>query len=73
MGALLQRLLHFVSPDAESHQHLYATMGCCSDIRIVEEDHAENPPCGKEHDPEYLGRLQAADVGQPQQLRDQFA
>ena len=42
MGALLQRLLHLVSPDAERHQHVYATLGCCSNIRIDEHEDQEN-------------------------------
>ncbi len=66
MGALLQRLLHFVSSDAETHQHVYATVGCCSNIRI-EEDHAEiTPPVSKEDDSGCLGRQQAAHVGHRQ-------
>ena len=61
MGALLQRLLHFVSPD-EHHQHVYATLGCCSNIRI-EEDHDEIVPAvSKEDDPGDLGGLEAARV-----------
>ena len=65
MGALLQRLLHFVSSDAETHQHVYATLGCCSNIRI-EEDHDEITPAVKEDDSGGLGRQQAAHVGHRQ-------
>ena len=66
MGAFLQRLLRFVSSDAETHQHVYATLGCCSSIRI-EEDHDEiTPALSKEHDPGDLGRQQPARVGHGQ-------
>ena len=65
MGGLLQRLLHFVSSDAETHQHVYATLGCCSSIRI-EEDHAEITHDVKDNDSSGLGRQQAAHVGHPQ-------
>ena len=63
MGAFLQRLLHYVSPD-EHHQHVYATLGCCSNIRI--EDREEIEPCGKEHDPSHLGGQPPEQVGHPQ-------
>ena len=43
MGNLLQRFLHVLSaaesPDVERiHQHVTATLGCCSNIRIDEHD-----------------------------------
>ena len=58
MGNLLQRLLQMVSasPDAERHQHVTATFGCCSDIRIQEHEDHENTLGSKEdHDPGDLG------------------
>ena len=59
MGNLLQKLLQMVSAslDAERHQHVTATFGCCSDIRIQEhEDHENTPVPSKEtHDPGDLG------------------
>ena len=67
MGALLQRLLHFVSPDAEHHQHVYATLGCCSNIRIEEHEEEMTVP-SKEHDPGDLGGQQAAHFGHGQRL-----
>ena len=54
MGALLQRLLQLVSPD-EHPQHVYATLGCCSDIRIEEHEEDITPVPSKEHDPGDLG------------------
>ena len=65
MGALLQRLLHFVSPD-DHHQHVYATLGCCSNIRIEDHDDEITPVPSKEDDPGDLGRQQAAHVGHRQ-------
>ncbi len=56
MGALLQRLLHLVSPDAERHDHVYATLGCCSTIRIEEHDDKIPTLPSKEHDPGHLDR-----------------
>ena len=61
MGAFLQRLLQYHWPDTHP-QHVYATLGCCSNIRI--EDTQEIEPCVKEHDPGDLGRLETARVGQ---------
>ena len=65
MGAFLQRLLHFVSSDAETHQHVYTTMGCCSTIRI-EEDHAQIPHDVKDDGSSGLDRQQAAHLGHRQ-------
>ena len=47
MGNLLQRFLQVLSaaesPDVErSHQHVTATLGCCSTIRIDEHEDQEN-------------------------------
>ena len=67
MGALMQRLLQLVSPDkhADQPQHVYATLGCCSDIRI--EDHEEDiNPFSKENDPGDLGGLSHAHLGHGQ-------
>ena len=55
MGNLLQRLLQIMSPDAEHHQHVYATLGCCSNIRIEEHEEEITPVPNKEHDPGDLG------------------
>ena len=56
MGNLLQRLLQIMSPDnAEHHQHVYATLGCCSNIRIEEHEEEITPVPSKEHDPGDLG------------------
>ncbi len=58
MGNLLQRLLQMVSPDnAERHQHVTATFGCCSNIRIEEHEDQENTPVPSkdQHDPGDLG------------------
>ena len=56
MGNLLQRLLQIIAPDdAERHQHVYATLGCCSNIRIEEHEEEITPVPSKEHDPGDLG------------------
>ena len=59
MGNLLQRLLQMVSasPDAERHQHVTATFGCCSNIRIEEHENEENTRVVSkdQHDPGDLG------------------
>ena len=56
MGNLLQRLLQIMSPDAERHQHVYATLGCCSNIRIEEHEEEITPvPNQEHHDPGDLG------------------
>ncbi len=55
MGNLLQRLLQIMSPDAERHQHVYATLGCCSNIRIEEHEEEITPVPSNEHDPGDLG------------------
>ena len=67
MGNLLQRLLQIMSPDAERHQHVYATLGCCSNIRIEEHEEEMTVP-SKEHDPGDLGGQQAAHFGHGQRL-----
>ena len=57
MGNLLQRLLQMVAPDnAERHQHVYATLGCCCNIRIEEHEEENTPvPSKDQHDPGDLG------------------
>ena len=55
MGNLLQRFLRVLSaassPDVErSHQHVTATLGCCSNIRIDEHEDQQNTPAPSKDD-----------------------
>ena len=57
MGNLLQRFLQVLSaaesPDVErSHQHVTATLGCCSTIRIDEHEDQNTPAPSKDDDTE---------------------
>ena len=70
MGNLLQRFLRVLSsapPDAEpSHQHVTATFGCCSNIRIEEHEDQENTPAPSKDDTDdssHLGRQPNAHFG----------
>ena len=72
MGNLLQRFLRVLSSassaDAErGHQHVTATLGCCSNIRIEEHEEQENTHAPSKDDDTYdsgnLGGQSDAFVG----------